>query len=148
MDRARMQANLGRVLLFAGLLLVGACAPKSMDLLAQPRPNMSDMPIPEGFSMDVDRSHSYTNESGLRYVNHRYKGNEMPLAVVRFYEKQMPINGWKEPNKLLVQGRTTLDYVKGREKCRITVYDTIWNTILQVTIYQTGPALSRPKPAK
>ncbi len=76
-------------------------------------------------------------------MDHRYKGSDEPTAVVRFYERQMPINGWKQPNKLLVQGRTTMDYVKGREKCRISIYAGTWKTIIEITIFPSSAPATR-----
>ena len=143
MKRARMQSCVWMVLLSASLLLLCGCPAKSMDLMAKPSTDMADIPLPTGFTRDVDRSHSFSNESGLRYVDHRYKGSAEPTAVVRFYVRQMPISGWKEPNKLLVQGRTTMDYVKGREKCRISIYGGTWNTVIEITIFPSGASPTR-----
>jgi hypothetical protein len=124
--------------LSASLVLPVGCPPSSPDLMAEPRPVLADVPVPEGFSLDMGKSRSVSNASGTRFVNHCYKGNKNPISVVRFYEKQMPIYGWAEPNTILAGGRTTTDYVKGQENCRISIYGETWDTIVEVTIHPAG----------
>ncbi|MBN1554736.1 MAG: hypothetical protein JXA11_08320 [Phycisphaerae bacterium] len=109
-------------------LLSGLCASVgcqtggSGEIKADPRStHVTDVPVPNGFDLVENRSRSYQNQTGLRWVDYLYKGREEKLDIVRFYEKQMTLYHWEPQTTQTAQGQTSLDYTKGHERCRITV---------------------------
>ena len=91
------------------------------ELQAHRQPHISDIPIPQGFALVEERSRSYTNQAGLRWVDFLYKGREDKLEVIHFYEKQMLTSRWSPQMQQTAQGQTSLDFAKDHERCRITV---------------------------
>jgi hypothetical protein len=136
------------MLLLAALLPLAACqTDTNRDLGARAYAPLPDVPVAEGFELVELRSRTLDNGQ-LRFVDHMYQGRGDKFAVERFYEKQMPISGWTMEGKQFVQGRGTMDFVKGSEHCRITYYDeSLGKTAVLVTIWPLGhgPAASQPK---
>ena len=85
-----------------------------------------------------------------RTVDYLYRGSGEKFAVIRFFERQMPINGWTATDKRFVQGRATLNFVNDNEICSITVYNASgWNgTYIHVDVSPSGEAIPLAKPAK
>lgn len=115
------------------------------ELQGQARTHMPDVPVPVGFKLVDDRSRSYKNNTGLRWVDYLYKGRKNKLDVIAFYEKQMPSYQWTPQLTQSVQGRTALDFTKEHERCRITVFGggTFGSTYIHVFISpgaRVGPA--------
>lgn len=101
----------------------GGCQQSStMDLGAQARSPLPDVPVPDGFTLVELRSRSWQSGQS-RFVDHMYEGRGEKFAVSRFYEKQMPTAGWTLESSQFLQGRGTMDFAKGDEHCRITFYD-------------------------
>lgn len=115
----------------------GCATSQSGPMMAQPRSLISDVPMPLGFKMKELRSRSWISGS-LRFVDHLYYGNGDRITVVDFFEKQMPVNGWAALYKQFAQGRSTLDFAKGGENCRITVYKDrkFSSTYVQIAIWK------------
>lgn len=108
------------------------------DLTAQAQPVIRDVPIPEGFTWERDKARSY-QAGNLRNVEHVYKGRADQTAVWRFYKQQMPINQWAVVTETFKEGVGTLDFDKGTERCRITIYkgdflDLIYPTRIRVEV--------------
>ncbi|MCD4824301.1 MAG: hypothetical protein K8S55_06820 [Phycisphaerae bacterium] len=119
------------------VVAVGGCVPSSgTGLVAKSRSSVADVPTPTTFALEEMRSRSWTDGT-LRFVDHLYKGDGEKAFVIEFFEKQMPMNRWSQTTKQLVQGRATIDFVKDKEKCRITVYgDGSWgSTYIEVAIW-------------
>jgi len=108
-------------LLFCLFVPVGCNTGQTGQLQAQSRTHVSDVPVPNGFNLVDKRSRSYRNQTGLRWVDYLYKGNEDKFDVVRFYEKQMIVFHWNPQTTQTAQGQTSQDFIKDHEHCRITV---------------------------
>ena len=125
------------------LLVLMACLPLACQstgpMVAQAASPIPDVPMPVGFKMKESNSRSWTSGS-LRFVDHLYKGSGGRVQTVEFFEKQMPISGWTSLSKQFTQGRSKLDFAKGREKCRITIYKpgALYPTYVQVAIWNDG----------
>lgn len=92
----------------------------SVELVGQARPPIPDLPTPVGFNLDETRSRNFVTV-GSRYVDHLYKGRAEKMAVVRFYQRHMPINRWEPITDVFSQGDMVMDFRKGGEFCRVTV---------------------------
>ena len=83
-------------------------------------PEISDIPIPQGF--ELDRSESTLHESkNMRFIDYRYEGNASVQNVVDFYNKQMPQYNWGEPQATLFEGHNILTFSKDKEVCTVTI---------------------------
>jgi hypothetical protein len=118
-------------------------APRQMapvvELVAQFRPPIPDLPLPVGFDLDQSRSRNFA-AAGMRWVDHRYEGGNDKFAVARFYRRQMPINRWTLVTEMFTQGDLTLDFEKQTERCHIVVSDgnLIHPTIIKVQLWTSG----------
>ena len=111
-------------------------------LIADSRSPIADVPVPTGFKMTSDSISRVVPASGLRIVDHQYKGNDAYLPVVRFYRDQMPDKGWTLVEQTQASGNEiALHYTKGNEDCVVTVSSGTFDTRVRVKIDpKTGPA--------
>ena len=103
------------------------------------RPPVPDVPIPRSFKLDVGRSRNY--DTGVaRFVDHLYKGRKDKWDVFRFYRDQMPVSRWTYVNNAFVQGRHTLEFDKGSERCVVTIRKGSWlhPTYIEVRVTTVG----------
>lgn len=125
----------GLLMSVAALATAGCQSDAGGELGAQARSPLSDVPQPDGFELVELRSRSWRSGQN-RFVDHMYEGRRDKFAVSRFYEKQMPIGGWAMESSQFLQGRGTMDFVKGEERCRITYYDEgLGKTAILVAIW-------------
>jgi hypothetical protein len=70
-----------------------------------------------------------------------YKGRADTNAIQKFYGQQMPTCHWIAQTEMFAQGRSTMDYGKNGEKCRITVYKEgmLADTYIQIAIWPNRP---------
>ncbi len=136
MRQSRMSLVLVLLTIALGLL-AGCRSNPSVDLGAQARSPLPDVPVADGFELVELRSRSWQSGQS-RFVDHMYEGSGDKFAVSRFYEKQMPIAGWSMESSQFLQGRGTMDFIKGQERCRITYYDkSLGGTVVLVAIWPT-----------
>ncbi len=91
-----------------------------IELIAQARPQIHDLPVPIGFKLDEKHSRNY--DTGVaRFVDHLYKGNADKWAVARFYKRQMPNYQWTHAMDVFTQGDRRLDFERETERCRIII---------------------------
>jgi len=111
-----------------------------LELVAQGRPPIADIPVPIGFKLDEGKSRNLA-AAGLRWVIHLYKGGSNKYAVARFYRRQMPINRWTLVTDVFSQGALRLDFEKGNERCHVEVTDgsLFHPTYIRVELWPTGP---------
>jgi hypothetical protein len=109
---------------------------KNLPLVAAVNPPIADVPVPVGFTMTPDSTSKITPGDASRLVDHRYKGNEDVLPVVRFYRDKLPDKGWTWVDQTQSQGNEiTLHYTKGSETLTVTVSPGSWgNTFIRVKI--------------
>ncbi len=130
----------------AGLMMLSACGPKkdpNAPLAAAANAPIADVPIPAGYSMSGD-STSKVEATGLRFVDHKYEGEEDVLPVVRFYKDEMPGKGWTfvDQNQL-VHNEIVLHYTKNNEDCAITITPGSMHTHVRVQIDPSGRNAAR-----
>ncbi len=109
---------------------------KNAPLIASPNSPIADVPIPVGFHMTEDSTSNISPAAGVRVVDHRYKGSDDLLPIVKFYRDQMPEKGWTwiEQNQAR-GGEVTLHFTKNNEDCVITVTPGSWGkNFVQVKI--------------
>jgi len=139
----------------AGLVLLAGCnnQPNTVDtsggayrevstpvqLVAQARPPILDLPVPIGFRLDETRSRNFA-AAGARYVDHLYRGSGDKFAVARFYKRHMPISRWVLVTDMFVQGDIMLDFEKESERCRIIISQggLFNNCTIKVQLWTTG----------
>ncbi len=121
-------------------MLAGGCANQNAGLVGMPSPILQDIPIPTDFKIVNDRSRSWTDGT-LRFADLLYKGRADSTAIQKFYSQQMPTCHWIAQTEMFAQGRSTMDYVKSGEKCRVTVYKegVFGETYIQVAIWPNRP---------
>ena len=129
------------------MLIAGCSSGSSMSkLIPSPNPPVADVPIPIGFHIDLSHSQStYVPKTNLRMVNQEYKGSDPRLSVARFYEDNMPGNGWKT---ISLQGsqRMVLNFSKAGESCTITITHGWFHTHIYVVIAPMGAITTQPAP--
>ena len=110
-----------------------------IELIAQARPPIHDMPIPIGFKLDEGRSRNFT-AAGARYVDHLYKGSANKWVVARFYKRQMPTERWTFVTDIFAQGNISLDFERETERCQVTIgKGSLFNpTYIKVQLWTTG----------
>lgn len=120
-------------------------------LAAKRRPEIPDVPVPEGFKLDESRSRNY--DTGVaRFVDHLYRGSKHKWDVTRFYRDQMPVSRWTYVNYVFAQGMYTLEFEKGSERCVVSVRDgsALWpwrRTRIEVRVTTMG-RISQPRTRK
>ena len=133
------------ILCVLAMLIAGCSSGSSMSkLIASPNPPVADVPIPIGFHIVLSHSQStYVPKTNLRMVNQEYKGSDPRLSVARFYEDNMPGNGWKT---ISLQGsaRMVLNFSKAGEICTITVTHGWFHTHIYVVIAPMSSATTQP----
>jgi hypothetical protein len=110
--------------LTATAVLPGSCqsSDTNADLTVQQRSVISDVPVPTGFSLVEEQSRSRSRAT-WRTVDYLFAGSGEKFAVMRLYEKQMPIHGWTLQDKRFTQGQVMMIYNKDTEQCVITIFD-------------------------
>jgi len=121
-------------------MLAGGCTNSNTGLVGMPSPILQDIPVPTDFKIVNDRSRSWTDGT-LRFADMLYKGRADNIAIQKFYSQQMPTCHWIAQTEMFAQGRSTMDYVKSGEKCRITVYKEgmLSDTYIQIAIWPNRP---------
>ena len=110
-----------------------------IELVAQARPPIPDLPVPIGFNLDEGRSRNFA-AGGARYVDHLYKGRADKFAVARFYKRHMPISRWVLMTDMFAQGDIMLVFEKETQRCQIIASDgSLWHPCyIQVQLWTTG----------
>jgi len=126
------------VLAWVSIGMTGCQSSQPGPMTAQTRSPIPDVPLPLGFKLKELRSRSWTSGS-LRFVDHLYYGKGDRVNVVDFFEKQMPVNGWAQLCNQFTQGRSSLDFAKSGENCRITVFrdGRFSSTSVQIAIWKS-----------
>ncbi len=110
------------------------------ELASEPRPTITDVPMPAGFELDTGKSRSIVG-GNTRLVDHVYKGNGDQGAIVRFFKKQMPAQRWSLTSSQQLpssKGELIMNFVKDNERCTITIRgrnSLLHNTEIAILIY-------------
>ncbi len=118
-------------------------APLIIELRAQARPPIPDLPVPIGYRLDEGKSRTF-EAGGARYIDHVYRGGADKFTVARFFKKQMQISRWTLMTSMFVQGDIRLDFQKGAERCSITITDgdLVNRTHVNVQLWVSRPIQS------
>jgi len=92
----------------------------SSKLRAMRNAQITDLPVPEGFTIKDSHSEDYTTP-GWRFVRYTYEGSSHTRAVLNFYREQMPLNGWNYISRQSRNGRYTLRFEKPNEVCEVVI---------------------------
>jgi len=133
-------------LLMAALLIgVGGCAsqstsdkstanPREKTLLSKRNFYIEDVPLPENFKIDHDKSWGHQTPS-QRYYQITAKGSTDVETVVKFYkERKMPLYNWRFVEQDLVQGRVALHFSKAGENCKISIDRRAFSTYIRLLL--------------
>ena len=97
--------------LVAGLLLVGCASERVM--IPRMEPMLPDVPVPTAFKFDPTHSTDFVStETGQRLNNYSYTGKAVRIDVVDFYQRQMPLDGWKLQQNVGAGGQQRLFFKK------------------------------------
>jgi len=106
---------------------------------AAANPPIADVPIPDGMTIDLSQSQStVVPGSNLRLVNHVYTGSVDQLAATRFFQQELPKNGWQYVEETQNPEGITLFFTKGRENLTITISHSWFTTTAYVSIAPAG----------
>jgi hypothetical protein len=116
-------------------------------LVARSAAQVTDVPVPVGFSIDEKQSEATQTATGSRYINHIYTGRRNKDLVANFYFDQMPANHkWRADWWGKTRGMWKLHFAKGPERCDVTITDNFWGTTaINIEIYPSSlapPAVS------
>ena len=81
---------------------------------------VSDVPVPEGFTIEDNMSEDYATP-GWRFVRYTFRGNADRRAVLSFYREQMQLNNWTYISRQGTKGRYTLRFEKTNEVCEVEI---------------------------
>lgn len=97
-----------------------------------------DLPIPEGFVLDMKTSRRHTRD-GYRELDLTYRRAEYisEERVVEFFLKQMPKNGWATE---FVYGldEQKIDFTRGEEEATVVIDERLGDRLTEFRI-QVGP---------
>ena len=130
---------------FTAAALLPACSHATPGAGAQPAliPSISspiaDVPVPAGFTMSGASTSQIDPGRNLRFVDHRYNGDDDVLPVVRFYRDQLPTKGWTLVDQNQLHHEVTLRFTKNAEDCTVTVWPGTLDTHIRIRI---NPAAS------
>lgn len=118
-----------------------------VELVAQARPPIPDLPVPIGFDLDEGRSRNLA-AAGIRWIDHLYKGKADKFAVARFYRRQMPLTRWTLVTEMFAKGNLTLDFERQSDRCHVTVSDgsLFHPTYVHVELWTAGRVPTPPSP--
>lgn len=104
-------------------------------LIASATSPIADVPVPAGFTMvDSESTSKVVAATGLRFVDHRYRGPDGYLAVVRFYREELPNRGWKFIDQNQVKEEITLRFSKNNEEVVVTTWDGVRHGHIRIKI--------------
>ncbi len=102
------------------ILTSGDLGEEGVVLVPAPRLPFSDLPVPDGFELQRDRSWAYNRED-FRLTSYLYVGKARVSDVGVFFRDQMPISNWKLSSERLDFGVKVLKFHKGKEACSIEI---------------------------
>jgi hypothetical protein len=119
----------------------------SVELVAQARPPIPDLPVPIGFDLDQRRSRNLA-AAGVRWIDHLYKGKADKFSVARFYRRQMPLTRWTLVTEMFAKGNLTLDFERQADRCHVTMSDgsLFHPTYVHVELWTAGRVPTPPSP--
>lgn len=116
-------------------------------LVASTRSDDPDIPLPEGFRL-TDQFHKRI-VSGSPWIDRRtYEGRADRRAVLRFYERQMPLVRWTPLTRRPVSGGVEMRFSRGRQSCTVVVMDrpVVFGQVTRVMITRRTPDLRERQP--
>ncbi len=143
-----------RALALAAALGLAGCSSAEMEASAkggegQPAPSFSqfsDVPVPEGAHMDVDRTlllGQGENWVGRLVLNVRWNGS---AALWDFYKSQMPKYGWQEIASVRAT-TSVMTWQRGSRVATIQIDDTTLGAEAMLTMTPAGGTASTGVPA-
>jgi hypothetical protein len=145
-----MRKMIASVSLSAVLCMLSGCAWFSGDvnpgaeLAAIARPPVSCIPVPQGFTLDPERSVTFDSGATKR-IDHLYTGSAPDVATVRFYKRAMAARGWSLISEAFSLGDQNLRFKKPGQACRVRITPGTWlhPTKLNVQLWTTD-TINRP----
>ena len=92
------------------LLVVGSvgCMEHKM-LIPRKEPSLADLSVPLHFKQDTKQSFMLVEPPpGSRYHSYCYRGEAFVSDVIRFFESEMPLYGWRLQERKVEEKRTIL----------------------------------------
>lgn len=94
-----------------------------------------DLPIPEGFSMDLNRSY-YNSGKGTRTGLLTYTGQAETVELLSFFRDNMPVSGWTLKKESSDFGSYVLHYVKNAEAADVRIVPGRFTTDVTVSLHR------------
>jgi len=124
---------------------IGGCASQSASEKSADRPRekillskrnfyVDDVPLPDDFKIDHDKSWGYQTPSH-RVYRIVAKGSADVGSVVKFYkDRKMPLYNWRFVEQDLTQGRIVLQFTKAGENCKISIDRRAFTTYIRLLL--------------
>ncbi len=93
-----------------------------------------DIPVPQGFTMDLNRSY-FNSSGGARRGLLTYTGKAQTSDIVTFFRDNMPVSGWVLKKDSADFGSLSLHFVKGAEAADIRIVPGSFNTDVTVSVH-------------
>jgi hypothetical protein len=105
-----------------GCTAFGGGRDKNAPLIAAANSPIADVPVPAGFVMTPDSTSKVVPGNQIRFVDHRYKGSDDVLPIVKFYRDTLPERGWQWVGQNQSRGtEMNLQFAKNQEDLTITI---------------------------
>jgi hypothetical protein len=94
-----------------------------------------DLPVPEGFSMDLNRSY-YNSGRGTRTGLLTYVGKAETVDLLAFFRDNMPISGWQLKKESSDFGSYNLHFIKKAEAADVKIIPGRFSTDVTVSLHR------------
>lgn len=98
-------------------------------------PVVRDIPVPEGFTMDVNRSY-YNTSAGQRSGLLTYTGKAEAVDLLGFFRDNMPVSGWTLKKESSDFGSYILHFQKAAEAADVRITPGTFNTDVTVSLHR------------
>ena len=121
-------------MIVAGCEQIGGARQETQLVVAR-EPIVTDIPVPEGFKMDLQRSFYYAPTAGSPRVGKlTYTGRAQTPELITFFRENMPVSGWAMKNEAGTFGSYVLYFEKGTETAQVSVTPYRFNTDVTVQL--------------
>lgn len=104
-------------------------------LTASVQPRVFDLPVPNGFSIDAERSY-YSQVGDTRAGRLLYRGRSDTESLITFFRDSMPISGWTLVRESSDFGSYILDFEKGVEGAEVRIKEGSFRSEVAISVHR------------
>jgi hypothetical protein len=121
--------------LTSGCSEFGSGSDSGSRLYVSREPVIPDVPVPQGFSMDINRSYYNSNAAGRSGLI-TYTGKADAVEILSFFRDNMPVSGWVPNGEATDFGTYILHFHKGVEAADVRIIPGRFNTDIMVSLHK------------